>query len=868
MICIDASGATAGGNNKGIVALNGVNGAVPLEGVGPAPELYDHHSIAQEAAGYANLNRPYTNSEWTSGVLKYQGNNVGYTDQWDINNAASRALVGPNYTTANSAIDFGAFRNGLYTLVNNYTIAPGTTSNEGVTVTFSNLNTLSIPNGRTVYWTVDTITGAAANLSPSQGTLLVTAANLAYLPGTMPNFSITTALDNTTEGNGSYYVNFHQGGYSGVVFATIGPININDISKYPYFGTYATNVNEGASLSLPVIGYDISAATTYYWTIDTNAAQFAVASGTVVITSNAGSFSVTPIADNTSEGGTTTFTVSLRIVNTTGPIIATTSPITINDTSKYPRFGTVPTSIDEGSAGTFNVVADNIGSPGVTYYWRISRNSGRFPVTSGSVVITNNAGSFTVTPEANLTTNSLALGASDFTVSLLLPPGGLIGTAIATTGAITINDTSQTPAFTSPSGAASINEGSAQSFSVSGYTAGANVTIYWYINHITTIAADFSGGVTDGSFTLNNGGSFSITSIADNLSEGTLSGNKINPRDETFTVSIARTSLGTAVATSPTITISDTSLRPLNTIYWTYSSNPGCIPGSINLDTLSSQGAATFSGGPYVVGRTGNTFNVIVNAGIVMRGRQRSGVVPGLRISGGSAVNGDVLIVTVNGTVHGAGGFGGTSAGTAGQAALDVSAIGMTSLTLNGSGYLAGGGGGGGGSTGATGYAGGGYGAGCECTPWNTKGGNGSFTSPGQYSAGKGGAILSATNTPYGAGEAGYACAGVAIGGNQGGGGGRRWCFTGSFCGRALGGRGGVGTGAGGNAPNTATCPGGARRSVYNGGGGGGWGAAGGSGGSFYTNNIGGAGGAGGKAVNSASKTISGSVANQWGSVG
>jgi hypothetical protein len=826
--------------------------------------LYDHHSIAQEAAGYANLNRPYTNAEWTSGVLKYQGNNVGYTDQWDINNAASRALLGPNYANANSAIDFGAFRNGLYTLVNNYTIAPGTTSNEGVAVTFSNLNTLSIPNGTTVYWTVDTVTGAAANLSPSQGTLLVTAANLAYLPGTMPNFTITTALDNTTEGNGSYVVNFHQGGYSGVVFATIGGININDISKYPYFGTYATNVNEGASLSLPVIGYDISAATNYYWTIDTNAAQFAVASGTVPITSNAGSFSVTPIADNTTEGGTTTFTINLRLNSISGTIISTTSPITINDTSQYPRFGTVPTSINEGSAGTFNLVADNIGAGGATYYWTINNNTARFGfgTTSGSVNITNNAGIFTITPLANLVTD----GATTFTVSLRL--ASVLGTVISTTGNITINDTSQTPAFTSPTGSVSVNEGSAQSFSVSGYTAGANVTMYWYISHITTVAADFSGSVTDGSFTINNGGTFSITPIADNLSEGTLSGNRINPLNETFTVKLARTSLGTAIATSPTITINDTSLSPLNTMYWTWNSNFGNIPQTINLDSLTSQGNSVFSGGPYVVGRTGNTFNVVVNSGAVLRGKQRGAVSPGLRITGGSAVNGDVLVVTINGVVHGAGGFGGISAGTAGAAALDVSAIGMTSLTLNGSGYLAGGGGGGGGSTGATGYAGGGYGAGCECTLWNTKGSNGSFTSPGQYSAGSGGAILSATNTPYGAGEAGYACAGVAIGGNQGGGGGRRWCFTGSSCGRALGGRGGVGTGAGGNAPNTATCPGGARRSIFNGGGGGGWGAAGGSGGSYYTNNIGGAGGAGGKAVNSAGKTISGSVANQWGSVG
>jgi hypothetical protein len=390
--------------------------------------------------------------------------------------------------------------------------------------------------------------------------------------------------------------------------------------------------------------------------------------------------------------------------------------------------------------------------------------------------------------------------------------------------------------------------------------------MYWYISHITTVAADFSGSVTDGSFTINNGGTFSITPIADNLSEGTLSGNKINPRNETFTVKLARTSLGTAIATSPTIIINDTSLSPLNTMYWTLSGN--VVYPQINLDTLATQGSAVYSGGPYVVGRTGNTFNVIVNSGAVIHGYFNTAA---MSITGGSAVNGDILVVTVNGTVAGAGGFGGYGvAGNAGQPALDVSSVGMTSLTVNGSGTIAGGGGGGGGAAQSSTAAEGGYGAGCiyASSPWNTKGADGT-KSGGCYRGGFGGTILSATNTPYGSGESGSTvpCA-KASGGNQGGGGGRRWCFTGNATGRAQGGRGGVGTGAGGNAPNATTCPGGARILAFNGGGGGGWGAAGGAGGSYYGLNYGKAGGAGGKAINSGGKTVSSSVANLWGAVG
>jgi len=877
MICICTSGVTANGDQQKIIALNGVNGARPLDGVGPAPEFYDHHSIAQEAAGYANLNRPYTNAEWTSGGLTYGGASIGYTDEWNINLAANRALAGGNYASANSAIDFGAFRNGLYTLVNNYTVSPGTTVNEGVTVTFGNLNTLNIPNGRLVYWTVDNPIGAGANLSsPSQGTLLVTSNNsLGFFPGTMPNFSITTALDNTTEGNGSYVVNFRQGGYTGIPFFTTPPISINDTSKYPYFGSYANNVNEGASLSLPVIGYDISASTTYYWTIDTNAAQFAVASGTVNIANNAGSFSVTPIADNTTEGGTTTFTVSLRLTSTSGLIIATTSPITINDTSKYPRFGTVPTSINEGSAGTFNLVADDIGAGGATYYWTINSQTARFGTTSGSVNIANNSGSFSVTPLANLVTD----GATTFTVSLRL--NSISGTVISTTGAITINDSSQTPAFTSPSGAVSISEGSAQSFSVSGYTAGANVTMYWYISHITTVAADFSGSVTDGSFTINNGGSFSITPLADSLSEGAVSGNRLFASNETFTVSIARTNRGTAIATSPIITINDTSLTAPATITWTFSSVSSGVQ-TINLDNPNTQGSATRAGGPYVVGQSGNIMNIVIPLNVWVHG--------GLIITGGASS--DVVNVIVNGTLTGLGGYSGSTSGTGGSGttALDFSTMVPTVLNLSGSGTVAGGGGAGGGGINWPVCVGGGAGeasnADVHGSPQTCNGfgctysGSIGFGRRVRYSGSGGSKIVTgkANNAYVGIGARQTASSGQLLGrcfssilnrgmgGAQGGGGGLNYvCGLGdSFLGK--GGTGGVGTAGGGAAVSgPRSNPNQINQSA--GGGGGGWGAAGGNG-FCGTANAATAGGAGGLAVKTGGKTLNSSVTNRWGSVG
>jgi hypothetical protein len=95
------------------------------------------------------------------------------------------------------------------------------------------------------------------------------------------------------------------------------------------------NVNEGSAQTFNVGGTYVPAGT-YYWTVETNAGDFATADGTVTVSSgtggNLGSFTVTPTADVTTEGSET-FTVALRSGSTSGPILATSSAVTINDTS-------------------------------------------------------------------------------------------------------------------------------------------------------------------------------------------------------------------------------------------------------------------------------------------------------------------------------------------------------------------------------------------------------------------------------------------------------------------------------------------------------------------------------------------------------
>jgi hypothetical protein len=124
----------------------------------------------------------------------------------------------------------------------------------------------------------------------------------------------------------------------------------------------AASVNEGASLTLTISGSNIVNGT-YYWTIQhgtTADADFDAVSGTVTVTSNTGSFTVSPTADSATEGAQT-FSVYLRSTSTSGPVIAMVSGLTINDTSQALTW-TAPS----GFTGyyTFNGTNQRLSMPG------------------------------------------------------------------------------------------------------------------------------------------------------------------------------------------------------------------------------------------------------------------------------------------------------------------------------------------------------------------------------------------------------------------------------------------------------------------------------------------------------------------------
>ena len=316
-----------------------------------------------------------------------------------------------------------------------YDINPtATIVNEGGTLTV-NIALLEILDGTTVYWSVS----SAGDFGTALGTFVVN--------NDSGSFTVTPTKDLSTEGTETFNITLRRGSSSGTVVATFSDVEITDVSLTPTITPAANSVDEGSSLSFAVT--NLGPNGTYYWTINhvtTANADFDAVNGSFSLTgggaqdNGTGSFSLTTVADRTTEGAET-FTVSVRSGSISGTVIVTSGSITVNDISLTPAFTVTPASINEGSSGSFTV--NNLGAAGTYYYTinNITTANADFSSVSGSfnTATLNGNGSFNITTIADNTTE----GAQTFTVSVR--EGSISGTVLVTSGSVTINDTSLTP---------------------------------------------------------------------------------------------------------------------------------------------------------------------------------------------------------------------------------------------------------------------------------------------------------------------------------------------------------------------------------------------------------------------------------------
>ena len=207
-----------------------------------------------------------------------------------------------------------------------------TTVNEGGSTTWT-VTGFNIPNGTTYYLHRFSQYFVSNNDFTTSWPVAVTMNNNS---GTA---TITTNADGITEGTEQYNVYLRSGtsGSSTLLATGTQLVDIQDTSVNLAVTPQFTSVNEGTSLN---VAFNGAASTTYYWTIDlpsssAAAVDFNTTSGSFTTGSN-GAVTVpnmiTLTADNTTEGNET-FYIQMREGSTGGTVKATSSAITINDTS-------------------------------------------------------------------------------------------------------------------------------------------------------------------------------------------------------------------------------------------------------------------------------------------------------------------------------------------------------------------------------------------------------------------------------------------------------------------------------------------------------------------------------------------------------
>jgi hypothetical protein len=206
-------------------------------------------------------------------------------------------------------------------------------------------------------------------------------------------------VDSTTYGLGQYFTinskNYIVWGLGGVL------LNGQPPSSGPsYFVTPSvTSVNEGSIVTFVVNTTNVADATDLYWTLGgvsgtVTSNDFTTSiSGTLTINSDTGNTNVT-IKEDLETEGSETFVLQIRTGSTSGPVVATSSNVTINDTSLTPTYtvSLSPSTVPEGATVVATVVTENI-PDGTQLSFQIIPTIEITP-NSGNFTVTNNTGSF------------------------------------------------------------------------------------------------------------------------------------------------------------------------------------------------------------------------------------------------------------------------------------------------------------------------------------------------------------------------------------------------------------------------------------------------------------------------------------------
>lgn len=454
-----------------------------------------------------------------------------------------------------------------------YNIVPASaTVSEGGMVTF-NINTTGLPNGTILYWTTTSLTGSVLAGDFADNTLsgqVTISANTGIVQRIL-------SADVTTEGTETFNLQLRTGSISGTVVATSATVTVSDTSTTPIAPpTYGItpNVNtvaEGSTVTFGIVTTNVNNGTSLYWTIQStqgtvNAGDFVggAISGTVTVNSNTASISLTLSLDSLTEGSEQ-FVVQLRTGSVGGPVVATSSTITVQDTSLTPApapvsqaptysFSPTTTNIFEGQAVVFVVNTTNTGD-GTTLYWSTGVISGSLTASdftdnslTGSVIINSNTAAITRT----LSSDALVEGSESFVLRIATSPGG---TAQAQSNVVFVADGTPAPtvSYSIVPSVTSVSEGQSVTFVINTTLVPNGTVVYWDTFGGEVLAADFTDGTTSGQVTINNSvATITRTIVNDRRTEGT----------ENFRITLRSSPGGASLNTSGQVSIIDSSQAP------------------------------------------------------------------------------------------------------------------------------------------------------------------------------------------------------------------------------------------------------------------------------------------------------------------
>ena len=355
-------------------------------------------------------------------------------------------------------------------------------------------------------------------------------------------------------------MSIRTGSIAGTVVATASIVTVLDTSYLSYsVAPNITTVNEGGSVIFTVTTTGVPDGTVLYYRngggTGLNNGDFADGTnlGSFTVTGNTATITRTLINDLSFSEGSETMFLEIKTGSVSGPIVATSSTVTIIDTS-YVTYSVAPniTTVNEGNSVVFTVTTENVPN-GTTLYWSTSGTISAADFTdviaTGSFTITNNIGTITRT----LSNDALTEGSE--TMSLSIRTNSTSGTVVAISSTVTVVDTSTNPTYSVAPNLNSVNEGDTVTWTVTTTNIPDATTLYWTNTGTAGLAAapDFTVNTNSGSFTItNNTGSITKTLLNDlSYSEGS----------ETIIIQIRTTSAsGTIVATSATVTVADTSV--------------------------------------------------------------------------------------------------------------------------------------------------------------------------------------------------------------------------------------------------------------------------------------------------------------------